>query len=299
MKKLIFALTISLFAMLPRASAVTVLPDPGETFDGLPVAQLYHDFVSYSAQLLTQFQYAGFNGAAGVGKQDIVVLAHASGQKNDKLDGGFVFESPALSASGNSETSFTGTWGAGARDNGPVHVDDLLAYLHNQFDSQANTPVFTFDLAQDQNQDLNLVAKFSVWDPVSGTEKASWALDANTSGYFDPDAFVPIQGHLSIPGDGLPTTLYTVDNTGSGKYDYLFYAPTMDLSAFSGLGYEFHILSSMNSLNGSGEEAFISGAFRTPTTPVHTPEPGTILLVGSSLLGLAFRRLKRAGSLNK
>ena len=298
MKKIALAVLISLFAVLPSASAAAiVLPDPSGTFDGLPVAVQYDQFFSYSTQLLTQFVYAGFNGAAGVGGLDVVVLTGANGIKNNPVSGGLVFEDPLASASGGTST-FSGTWGAGNNPNGPVLVDTLLTYLHNQFDPTVNIPVFTFDLAEPgsaASRDLDMLAKFSVYDPVNHVDVATWALDGTDNGVFDASSFAHVYGELSFTG--LSSTVYTADAKGSGKYDYLVYAPGMDLSAYSGHGYEFHIFSEMKNLDGSGEEAFISGGIRTPTPPTAVPEPGTILLVGIGLLGLGRRRFTRFLSL--
>lgn len=290
-----FIFIFSFVALATPGFAVVSLPNPGDTFDGLPVAVQYDDFFSYSTQLLTQFGFAGFNGAAGVGGLDVVLLTGAGGINNDPIAGGFVLEDPAPSANGGTST-FSNTWGQGDRPNGPVLVDDVLSYLHFNFGPNQHIPVFTFDLAEPgsaASRDLDLLAKFSVFDPNSNTEIASWALDNTINSNFDPASFITVQGEISLTG--LSTTVYTANNTGSGKYDFLVFAPTMNLNNYAGQGYEFHIFSEMKNLDGSGEEAFISGAFAAPIDPStpSTPEPATMLLVGSGLLAAGIRRLRK------
>ena len=181
-KKTLQALILASFftltsSPLPLAQAVVVLPDPTLIVDGLPISRPFDQFISYSTQLLTQFGFSGFNGPAGIGGLDVLILRKAGGIDNNPVNGGFVFEDPVQSASGGTST-FSGTWGAGLQPNGPVLVDTLLAYLHNQFDPNANIPVFTFDMAEPGNaatRDLQMVAKFSVWDTVTNQDVAVWA----------------------------------------------------------------------------------------------------------------------------
>jgi len=279
------------------ARAATVLPDPNLIVDGLPISRQFDDFISYSTQLLTQFGFAGFSGASGVGGLDVVLLTQAGGIDNDPVSGGFVFEDPAPSAVGGCPGCdvFAETWGAGIRPNGPVLVDNLVAYLQNQFGPDATIPVFTFDLVEPgtaATRDLELVAEFFIWDPVGATKVASWALDnlpQAGNGVFDPTEFITVEGMIDLIGTS--GTVYSADNTGSGEHDFLFFAPTMDLTPFLGMGYEFHIFTEMMMLDGGGEEAFLSGTFTAPGTTI-IPEPSTIALLSIGLASLGLKRRK-------
>lgn len=277
----------------PSNAAAVVLPDPTDTFDGIPVAIQYDDFFSYSAKLLDTWGFAGFNGPTGTGGLDVILYTGPGGIDNSPVSGGFTFEDPAPAVSG-ATSSFSGVWGAGVQPNGPVLVDDVLAYLHNQFGPTVSVPIFTFDMAEPGNvadRDLKLVVKMSVYDPVGNTEVAFWALDALTNGTFDPAALVTAPGTISVTG--LSSTTYTVNNNnGSGKMDFLIFAPTMDLSLYSGQGYEFHAALTMTDLQGAFEEAFLSGAVTAPQPPKEPiiPEPTSLLLFGAGLAGLVRAR---------
>ena len=233
-----------------------------------------------------------------MGGLDVVLLTQAGGIDNDPVSGGFVFEDPSASTTGSCPTcdSFSGTWGAGLLPNGPVLVDDLVGYLQNQFGPDATIPVFTFDLVEPgaaATRDLKQVAEFFIWDPVGATKIASWALDNLTQagdGVFDPTEFITVEGEIELVGTS--GTVYTANNTGSGEHDFLVFAPTMNLLPFLGLGYEFHIFTEMDMLEGGGEESFISGVFTAPGPTTVIPEPGTMMLLGVGLASLGFKRRK-------
>lgn len=284
-------LLVALLIPVTPAFAITSLPDPSLTYDGLPVAQRFDDFFSYSTQLLTQFGYSGFSGATGVGGLDVVLLTQAGGIDNDPVSGGFTFEDPVDTPTGGSNSTLSGRWGAGDQANGPVYVDDLLDYLQTRFGADAAIPVFTFDLVEPGNvatRDLNMTADFQIWDPVNNVEIASWSIDAVDNGVYDPAAFITVLGEIQLTG--LSNTVYTANNTGSGSADFLVYSPTMNLKNYTGSGYEFHISAEFINLDGGGEEAFIAGALKAANSTPTVPEPSTMALV---FLGLAFPLIKR------
>jgi PEP-CTERM motif len=120
-----------------RASAVnvnTVLPPYTDTADGVPVAFWFDNFVSYSGDLLYQFQQAGlttssgFNLAtagtydpkgAGVGRLPLLIYTGATGANNDFTSSGLgVFENPIQAPSGSTSDHLTTNnyWGLDDRD---------------------------------------------------------------------------------------------------------------------------------------------------------------------------------------
>ena len=254
------------------ASAVISLPDPSDTFDGIPVSVKYDEFVSYSAKLLTLWGFSGFDAPTGTGGLDVIAYTGPGGADNDPVLGGlFTFEDPAPAVSGGI-SSFTGIWGAGAQANGPVLVDDVLAYLQHQFGPTATTPVFSFDMNEGGDQgtvDLSMVAEVTIFDPATSTTLASWSFDSLANGVFDPSAYLVVPGNITVVGAS--TTVYSVDNNkGSGKADFLVFAPMMDLTTYAGQGYEFHAFAHLIDLDGGFEEIFISGAFAAPQQPPPT-----------------------------
>lgn len=302
---LIIALVMTVLLLcLGQAQAVTILPDPTSNFDGIPFAIQYDDFYSYSAKLLDLWGYPGYNFATGTGTLDLIVYTGA-GTKNRNIGvgagGAFNFEDPMSAPTGGPTTSFSGWWGQDDQDNdgtadsvnGPVSVDNMVNYLHTTFGSDVNIPVFYFDMNQTGDvPDLQVLGDVYIWDPSTSTRVKSWAFDSAFQagdGTFDPGAWVTSPGEISVTG--ISGTTYTVNNNlGSGKPEFIVYAPTMDLTAYTGKGYEFVGNFRMQGLNDGFEELFLTGRY----SPFVIPEPATLFLLGSGLLGLLGLKKRRS-----
>ncbi|MFP5222782.1 MAG: PEP-CTERM sorting domain-containing protein [Acidobacteriota bacterium] len=297
--KIILCTTMLLFVSnsIPSFAVPVALPDPTQ------YAVRYDDFYSYSAKLLTAWGLPGFDGPVGVGGLDVVLGTGAGGIDNNPVGGGFQFPDPMSTPSGNGAGSdvFSGTWGlTGAFS--PVTVDNLLAYLHT-FGPDINIPVFNFDMSQSggtfEERSLNVNGVVQLLDP-SDNVVAYWAFDNITNHVFDSTSFVLSPATITANNPAPPFQPATVtNNTGSGKNDFIVYAPTMDLSLYTsantGQTLRFAASFYMNGLNGSHEELFLTGSFAAPDI-VATPEPGTMLLMGAGLLGATFlrRRMKKS-----
>ncbi len=305
-------LALSCFTMMAVTGAaqasIPTLPDPFTqvvdqngnplfhpiTGDPLIVSSKHDHFYSYSADLLTQLGFPGFDTSVGTGGLDLLVYTGAVGANNASVPGG-PFPNPLLTPGGGAD-SFSGTWGATGMYS-PVAVDSVLNFLHS-YDEDLNTPVFNFDMNQTGSAPTVLMnGQIRIWDPLTGTVVDSWAFDDIDNGVYDPDSFVTAFGKMDVGlcfnKKGDPVACYELDNNkGSGQLDFIAFAPSMDLSQYQGKGYQlladFRLIGATNGF----EELFMTGAVAPGNTTV--PEPMTVALVGGALFGLfGYRRRQK------
>lgn len=256
-----------------------------------PIASKHDDFYSYSADLLTQLGYAGFNASVGTGGLDLLIYTGAVGQNNASVVGG-PFPSPLAAPTGG-ESTFSGTWGTTGTYS-PVAVDSVLNFLHS-YDPNLSIPVFNFDMNQTGSTPTVLMSgQVTIWDPFNSEVVDFWAFDDIENDAYDPTSLVTAFGKLDVgvcfDKKGNQVACYELDNNkGSGQLDFIAFAPTMDLSLYSGKGYQFIADFNLAGANNGHEELFMTGRTGVPYNPV--PEPATVLLLGSGLLGLlGFRK---------
>lgn len=267
-KQLLIAALISCGIFGASSAQALTLPDPAS------YAVKYDDFYSYSAQLLTAFGFAGYDRSTGTGGLDLIIYTGAGGADNTTVGAGnaFTFEDPLNAPNGQQSDTFSGTWGAAQ----PVKVDNVVDYLHATFGPDVNIPVFTFDL--NDNGGLGVLGNVTIFNPSNNTTVASWAFDTILNSTFDETAWVTAPETITANG------ITVQSSNGSGKMDFLVYAPTMNLADYYGKGYEFYGDFRMKDLDGGFEELFLTGNF-APHNVV--PEPGTMMLLGMGMLGLA------------
>jgi len=222
---------------------------------------------------------------------------------------------------------------------GPVTVGQVLTYLQ-EFDPNNNQPVFYVDWNQTGGGDsLFANAYVQIIDPSDGSVVMEWSLDTLNNGVYDraaqtynfgsieflgdaaacaANAWDPITGEgcAGVTDSGLDYTMLE-HNKGSGKADFIFYAPGMDLSAYDpnylfvfsafigceenglpnpdfdpnangGPNSEMYTTQGCNT-NGA-EEGFLTGRFSPDFEPPEVPVPGTLFLTGLGLFVLGMRR---------
>lgn len=303
MKKLMLAglLSMALLGAYAVTAVAITLPDPPGVVGGIGTALPYDDFWSYSGAILAEIQqetpellpeaiYGDFSFSTGTGTLDVLLYTGSQGANNQNVGPGdaFDFEDPAVNQGGGT-TTYEGFWGRGDQANGPVTVGQVLDYLH-AFDPQNNIPVFMMDLNQTgSNPELSFVGEVLLLDPDTMDPVHLWAFDHTTQagdGAFDVDSLVWTAGLIDLPEPYDDVNL----SLGSGRIDFIAFAPTMDLS-----GYDENLLFvshfKMGNLNDGFEEIYLTGRYSVNDTVI--PEPGTMLLLGSGLLALGFYGRRR------
>ena len=226
-----------------------------------------------------------------------------------------------------------------ALEGGTSTIGELLSYLHT-LDPAANVPVFYADYNQTGSADsLWISAKVEIWDSTQTTRKAEWDLDrtANSSlqindatfnygllNFYGTTAACAAAGPYDIfTGSGCAGITANGDsylsldhNKGSGKPDFLVYAPDMNLADTRFNASDLFVFTVNVGLvpggnlcldnpattnkveergcnTNGGEEFGIAGAVAYLPPPPPIPEPGPLALIAVGLSALAWRQRHR------
>lgn len=264
-------------------------------YDGFEtyVASEHDDFTSYSIAALIEIQKTDATILPTETYGDWSKLVSGSGQLDIgvyvKAGGGGVLDNPdpfpdAVNSQANTST-FTGTWGGDIPDpTNVLTVGEVSDWLLQP--PAAEYPYFYLDLAEPGETDGSLLQftghVYLTDESGAAIEGADWAFDNLLQpgiGDYDSTAWVDAPGEVVIFINGDP---YTIDNNrGSGKPDFIAYAPSMVLSNYDD-DYLFWAQFSLAGMAGAGEEIYLTKLAQAQVIP----EPGILGLLGIGLLGL-------------
>lgn len=287
-RKVVLGCATACCAIASPSVSAALLPLPDTVIDGVVVSIQYGDFYSYSTSVLDYLQPdAGWDKSAGTGTLDVIITTRSAGQSNST--GGLAPYNIPDPITNVNENPTSGSWGAGGTSETTMLVADLYRYLQDTFD--ATIPVFTFDQNETGgNPSLFAMAKVEIFDK-DGNLLEDWILG---------DGVNPVEapGTVCVDPDSLPLKCFS-NNVGSGAFDYILFAPTMDLTNYNAEGNIFKVSWTFSSVDDGGEEATLTGRFtgsicvENPSAPQCQviPEPGALALIGGGLLALfALRR---------
>lgn len=325
MKRAVFlcmALVIGLGFAFEKAKAIT-LPHPETTINGNPVAIPFGDFYSYSLPLLDHFfGTSEFTIPSSPGQiaDDIVLATGAAGNPVTTNDPGMddAYETP----SGASSLPYFDTDDAATYpdpSNGPavadgnswdIEIDTLLDYLDgddavfyfNNNEENDGTEQNLFGWAQVSVIDadgLNDTLYYDFTNDSQGVDSYVSPGETGTPGSGSSDLVlsggaVCLDASDSIVDCGDPAAVTTLNhNLGANEAAYALFSPELNGGLADWLGQGYDVLSMsifLDELSNGYEQIFLQSSTVQPI-----PEPTTMLLLGTGLLGLIgfSRRFKK------
>ena len=171
---------------------------------------------------------------------------------------------------------------------------DATAFLILELTGDANYNTFgIYDFTVDDQGNVGLGDTLEVFSgPASPTSEVTLAFDlgagtvTNESTGESRNIDTTFGFYLTSPeGRKLEATYYSHASKNTDGYDHMMIFDTSDNTVGNLLGSD--VVVAIEDISGGGDEDFNDMVVGVSNVAVHTPEPGTILLLGSGLISLA------------